>query len=266
MPISGLTIDLFAAPFKNASADGSVLLGIELRGRDLKMVPEESVEVAYAALDNDSKIRASQTMTFKLNLQPEVLARGEQTGLRLFRRLTLPPGRYQLRVGARETEGGRSGSVVTDLEVPDFTKAPLAMSGLLLTSPTGARMPTVARDERIIGVLPAPPVGLRTFPQSDEVALLVELYDSNAAPHSVEISTIVASPDGSVALESREKPFSEEFGAERTYRHQARVPMSELNPGSYVLTVQARSSLDPGTVVSRQTAFKVVAAAAPPTR
>ena len=48
-------------------------------------------------------------------------------------RIALPPGRYQLRVGVRETGAGEMGSVFYDLQVPDYNASGLAMSGLLLT-------------------------------------------------------------------------------------------------------------------------------------
>ena len=65
-----------------------------------------------------------------MNLRPETRARVEQTGVRLLNRIDLPPGRYQLRVAARDTGRRRVGSVIYDLEVPDFYKLPFSMSGL----------------------------------------------------------------------------------------------------------------------------------------
>ena len=34
LPVSGLTMHVFAAPFKGTAPNASVLLGVELRGRD----------------------------------------------------------------------------------------------------------------------------------------------------------------------------------------------------------------------------------------
>ena len=64
-------------------------------------------------------------------------------------RLKLPPGRYQLRMAARETGGGRVGSVTYDLDVPDFTKAPLTMSGILIASGEGQGVMTAKADEEL---------------------------------------------------------------------------------------------------------------------
>ena len=51
-----------------------------------------------------------------------------------FKRIDLPPGRYRLQVAASDPVTGVAGSVISDLEVPDFEKATFAMSGLLVTS------------------------------------------------------------------------------------------------------------------------------------
>ena len=55
-------------------------------------------------------------------MKPETAARIKSHGIRLNERVMLPPGRYQLRVGVRESEAGESGSVFYDLTVPDFSK------------------------------------------------------------------------------------------------------------------------------------------------
>jgi hypothetical protein len=44
-----------------------------------------------------------------------------------------------VRIAARQTGADRIGSVFYDLQVPDFTKNSLMMSGLLLTAPSSER-------------------------------------------------------------------------------------------------------------------------------
>ena len=136
---------VFAAPFKGTAPNASVLLGVELRGRDLKLDAERQARSSRTSRSTrNGKVTGGNTDSLTLNLQPETKARVEQTGLRMLNRLDLPPGRYQLRVAAHDPAGGNVGSVLYDLEVPDFYKAPFSMSGLVLTSAAGAAMPTVA--------------------------------------------------------------------------------------------------------------------------
>ena len=52
--------------------------------------------------------------------------------------------------------------------------------------------------------MPGPPVAARSFPQNDDVALFVEVYDNDAAkPHKVDITTTVTSDEGKVMIKDR---------------------------------------------------------------
>ena len=112
LPVSGLTLHVFAAPFKGAAPNASVLFGVEMRGRDLQLAQNAKVVLSYLAIDQNGKIKAGNTDSLAMpNLKPETRARIEQTGLRVLNRLDLPPGKYQLRVAAHDTNGGNVGSV-----------------------------------------------------------------------------------------------------------------------------------------------------------
>ena len=178
----------------------------------------------------------------------------------MLRRFDLPAGRYQLRVAAHDTAGGRIGSVNYDLEVPDYSKLPLSMSGLLLTSRAGTHTPTARPDPALQRAMPAPPVALRMFPRDDEVLVFAEIYERAAAtPHSVDITTTVTAGGTVVWTHSDERSSSELQGANGGYGHTVRVPMSGFQPGGYVLHVEARSRL--GQTASREVPFEVAPSA-----
>jgi VWFA-related protein len=267
LPISdGLTMRVFAAPFKGTAPNASVLVTAEMRGRDVHTDPNDALELTYAALTVKGSIADGKTDTVRMtNLRPETKARVAQTGVRFLNRLSLPPGRYQLRFAARDSASGGVGSVLYDLEVPDFSKAPLSMSGLVLTSAWGSQWATVRADDQLRQVLPGPPIALRQFPQNDEIALFTEVYDNQAAsPHKVDILTTVTSDDGKVLIKAEDERDSAELGgANGGYGYTARVPLASLAPGAYVLTVEARSRLGDGATARRQTEFTVTPAAAP---
>ena len=53
-------------------------------------------------------------------------------------------------------------------------------------------------------MLPGPPVASRSFPQNDDVALFVEVYDNeDAKPHKVDIMTTVTTDEGTVVFQDR---------------------------------------------------------------
>jgi hypothetical protein len=237
-----------------------VLVGVELLGRDLTLEANNKVEVSFLAVDAKGKIWSPRNDKLTMNLRPETKARVEQTGFRLLNRMELPSGRYQVRVAARDVAKATLGSIIYDLEVPDFYKQPLGVSGLTMTSLAGAAMLTAQADEQLKTVLPAPPIGQRIFSQSDEIALFAEVYDNTGgSPHKVDIVTTVTADEGTVLYKNEETRDSSELqGSKGGYGYTARIPLGELRPGSYVLRVEGRSRLGQGQTAARDVQFRIV--------
>jgi VWFA-related protein len=259
LPISGLTLQVFAAPFKGTPPNASVLLGIEMSGKDLQLGPGDKLQISYMAVDAKGKSRAGNTETATLNLRPETKAIVERSGIRTLSRLQIPPGRYQLRVAASDLATNAVGSVLYDLDVPDFSKSPLAISGLALTSVSASRVPTVRPDEELRQVLPASPIGIRVFPPDDEIALFAEVYDNaGGSSHKVDVTTTVTSDEGKVVFKTEETRESSELqGKSGGYGVSARVPVKGFARGLYVLKVEARSRLSDGPTADRQVQFRI---------
>jgi VWFA-related protein len=260
LPVSGLTMHVFAAPFKGAPPNASVLLGVEMRGRDLQISQNDKVQLSYFAIDANGKIKGGNTDSLTMpTLRAETKSRIEQTGLRMLNRLELPPGRYQLRVAAHDGGGGNVGSVLYDLDVPDFVKSSFNISGLVMTSASGSQLPTIRPDETLKAVLPGPPIARREFPQNDEIALFAEVYDNAGnTPHKVDITSTVTSDEGKVMFKADETRDSTDLGGKTGgYGYAARIPLKDLAPGSYVLTVSAKSRLGNGPASDRQVQFTV---------
>ena len=191
--ISGLTISAFAAPFKGAGANDAIALAIEVDGSALKFTqtPQglfaNDLEITLFAADANGKIKDGAHDVIALALKPATHDLVQQGVFRVIRRLQVPPGKYQLRIGARES-GGKVGTVIYDLDAPDFTKGNLSMSGIALASASGSRFPTASPDPNVNefkDVLPAPPSASREFPRNDTLAVFAEVYDNDeqdAAP------------------------------------------------------------------------------------
>jgi VWFA-related protein len=259
LPVSGLTMHVFTAPFKGAAPNASVLFGVEMRGRDLQLSQNSKILISYIAIDATGKVRGGNTDSLTMPaMRPETKARIEQTGLRVLNRLDLPPGKYQFRVAAHDSTGGNVGSVQMDLEVPDFQKVPFSVSGITLTSGAGSQMPTVRPDEQLKAVLPGPAVALRSFPQNDEVAVFAEVYDNaGGTPHKVDITASVITDEGKVMFTANEVRDSTELGGKTGgYGYSTKIPMKDLPPGAYVLKVEAKSRLG-DTTASRDVRIRV---------
>ena len=124
----------------------------------------------------------------------------------------------------------------------------------------GAMRPTVRPDEQLRGVLPASPVALRSFPQDDELAIFAEIYDNSASsPHKVDITATVTTDEGRVMFKTDEERDSSDLGGKSGgYGFSAKIPMKELAPGPYVLTVSAKSRIGSNNTVQRQVRINVL--------
>ncbi len=264
LPVSGVTMRVFASPFKGTAPNASVLVGVEMLGRDLTL-DGGKVDLSYMAISSTAKVFGARNDALTLNLRPDTRERVQRSGIRVLNRIDVPPGRYQLRIAARDQGKSTLGSIIYDLEVPDFYKADFSISGLVITSLGSGAMMTAKPDEGTRTVLPTPPNAQRTFAQNDELALFAEIYDNaNKTPHKVDITATVLTDDGRVLYKNEEARDSSELqGAKGAYGYTARIPLSEIAPGSYVLQVEAKSRLEKDKTAGRQVQITVLPAARP---
>jgi VWFA-related protein len=263
LPVTGLGLTASAAPFRGARGTAAVSVTLEIEGSRFKFSEKDGrifdeVEVSMLAIDADGKGRDGGRDVVQLTLRPQtrdaILARG----VRIMRRLELSPGIYYLRIGARETGSGSVGTVMLDLEVPDFSKEPLVMSGIVLTSAAGA-VPTARADEQFKDVLPGAPTTARDFARDDVLVTFAEVYDNQTrVPHRVEIRTSVLADSGAVVFTTSEERRSEELGAAGGgYGHSAKIPLKDLPPGRYALRVEAKALLSNGGAALRELEFRI---------
>jgi VWFA-related protein len=265
LPLAGLKLHASAAAFKGTPPNASVVLAIEADGHSFAFNEKDGklasdFEVSALAIDSQGKIRGGDRSMVTFALKPESRPLFEQTGVRVTTRLQLPPGRYQIRVAGREGATGRLGSVTYDMDVPDLTKEPLTVSGIILGSASGTRTRTVKQDEELKAVLPGGTmVANRDFPRGDQVAVFAEVYDNDVKqPHVVDISTRVVSEDGrDVYKTSEERQTSELQGKPGGYGHQAIFSTKDFAPGLYLLTVEAKSRAGKSQPVGRTIPFRV---------
>jgi VWFA-related protein len=268
LPIPGLRLTAAAAPFKGTGKTATIRLVVQVDGRDLTFGKrngklESALDLAVVAIDGQNG--KSKGGTHFLLTMPVPEAAREQvaaTGVRVTTQLDLPPGGYQLRIGAADAASQRVGSVHYDLQVPDFTDAPLAMSGVVLTSALASQVRTAVAspDDLMRKALPGPPTVSREFRTGEELALVAEVYDNEPkTPHTVDITTSLRSDDGRVVYSHEDQRSSTELGGGiGGYGHQARIPLKGMAPGLYVLRVEARTRLGKGFAASREVQFRIV--------
>jgi VWFA-related protein len=249
IPITGIPLSLSAAAFKGTAPNASIALALEMRADAFRFTEKGStfldrVQVAFSAVDAGGTIRPGHKHVLGMEMGAATVAAARERGFRVVSEIVLPPGRYQLRASAAEEGANRTGSVFYDLEVPDFYKAPFAMSGIALASASTSATPTVRPSDTLRDVLPGPLATAREFPTNDQIALFAEFYENlpNAPPHSIALSTTVRAEDGRVVFENREQRSSADLqGKSGGYGYGVRVPLTEFTPGVYVIRIEGRS-------------------------
>jgi len=264
LAVSGLPLRVFAAPYKGEGREATVAISVEIDASKLNLEAQGetyvgALEVSFSSIDTHNKIFPGQTFTSKLSLKPDTYARAVRQGLRVLTGTRLAPGRYQLRVAA-SNRSTRSGSVVYDLTVPDFGKDALTMSGVSLASAASAEGLTIATQNPLADALPGPITSTRDFSPRDTLNLYTEVYESarTDTPHTVDLATELRAEDGRAIVRRTEERSSKELlGKSGGYGFAATLPLTDVQAGTYIIHVEARSNAGDRPTVSRDILIRV---------
>ncbi|HEV8398017.1 MAG TPA: VWA domain-containing protein [Vicinamibacterales bacterium] len=261
LPVAGMPVKVFAGAFKGEAPNAAVAVVLELDASKLDFVEangtfNESLEIANAATNSTGKVFPGERNTAKLALKPDTYKSAREHGFRLLTQMNLPPGKYQLRLAAANATG-KAGSVLYDLEIPDFYKASFAMSGVAITSVAASLTPTVRAKNPLGDFLPGPPVATREFMAGDTLMFFAEFYENGANnKHKVDLKAELRADDGRVVLTaSEERESSEVKGG--GYGFAGRLPLSELTPGLYVLHIEGKSRVGDNNAASRDIQVRI---------
>jgi VWFA-related protein len=264
LPVNGVPLKVFAAPYKGTAPNAAVAYVTEVDVTNFEFVEKdgvfsETIEVVNTATDAKGKVFPGERQFVNLNLKPDTLARARNRGFRLVNQLSLPPGRYQLRVAASSRDG-RTGSVLYDLEVPDFSKEKFVMSGVAVTSRAAAEAPTVRPKDPLADYLPGPPTTMREFTRDDTIAIFAEFYENNPGgpAHMLDFKAELRAEGGRVVQSVTDQRSSTDLqGGSGGYGFSARMALDDVEPGLYVLHVEGQARIGDLPVVSRDIQIRV---------
>jgi VWFA-related protein len=263
IPAGNLPMAVFAAPFKTDQKNASVIVVVEIAGGSLRFQERnatflDDLEFSLIAAGPNGKIEQTDSGNVALDVKPEIRQRIATSGVRFLSRIALPAGRYQLRVAAREAGAGAASVVHYDLEVPDFNKEQLAMSGLVLTTASAMEAATPRGDVPLRKILQTPPTAARTFVSDDVMSVYAEIYENVLQmAHGLDIVTTVQAADGRNVFSSHSEHSSEASTSGQTIPYEVEVPLKGLAAGAYVLRVEARSRLGNGPTAVREVPFGI---------
>jgi hypothetical protein len=263
VPTSNLKMRAAVQAIKGASETGAVHLVVDIPGGQVPFQQTDGyfgneLVVTYEALDSSGIRRAANRHTANFTMKPLTHDQVNRYGISLTTQFNLPPGHYQLRIGVRERLTGLAGSIYADLEVPAFLTTRLALSDLTLSTPRfGLGFSLVNDTERLPRVLPAPPTTRREFERSEPLAGYVEIYANDRRAHTVDLEARLTTDDGREVFRAVDHKQAKELsGATGGHGFLIWLPLKDLQPGRYLLVMEARSRLD-NVPVQRETVITV---------
>jgi VWFA-related protein len=276
LPKNDLPLRLHAIPMPDSDGpspgkDAKVIVALELT------VPTKSMKTAdtdrllddiryglYAIDLKGAKVRERTGSGAKVALRPRpgLAVVPDKVTYEIVSELQLPPGDYQLRASATSEKLAAGGSVYLSFEVPDFSKADLLLTDLVIAYADGPHVP-IARDlPRVViqttrlevvrrGATPVggrvappaaepppfPPPALpfdptldRVFTSRDTLRLFFKTIRKGSAPLTATISALTH--DDQIAV-----TFKRELPAGPQPHLDVRLPLAQLSPGPYRLLV-----------------------------
>jgi len=256
--VNDVIVRAVAAPYKGMGNNATVALAIEFDISKLDLVEKNGVltgdvEVSFIATDTKGKVRPGKRYDTTMTLKKAAAETAFRTGVRVISQIELPKGKYQLRIAA----GGhsRAGSLVYDLEVPDFSQG-LQMSGVSLTTATSAMLSTFRAADPLGKALPGPPVAMRDFAREDTIVLYAEAYDRTRGAQlpliTADLRTATGDVIGKLLQQKQSSALHAEMGG---IGLSATLPLAGVRTGIYVIHVEARA--ENGSVAQRNVPIRV---------
>jgi len=194
---------------------------------------QEQLDLLVTAFDRDGRPRGSSRQTATLVLRAGI---AEPVSYEVLSRIDLPPGPYQIRLAAFSAMTGYTGSVYADVDLPDFTRSGIHLSGVMLSAAEG---PVIAPPDALATLVPVLPTSRRQFAATDRVEGFVRLAQGgSAAPGDVTLGVRLTDATDTVVIRSTEPVAAARFTG-RTADVRFTVPLAQLAPGEYLLTVEA---------------------------
>lgn len=166
-------------------------------------------------------------------------------------RLPVTPGRYELRLGVKTGED-RTASVYTYVDVPDFAREPLSLSGIVLSA---IPSPKLAPKGAFADLMPVAPTARRSFRTSDRVTVFLRVYQGGShALAPATITTRVIDSTNAQLGDGFMKVGPASFTKARSYDYRFELPVRDLSRGEYLLTVDVVAA---DKTAQRQLRFRV---------
>jgi VWFA-related protein len=240
------------APRSGSNAALAIVAGIRQPGSAERVV--QDVELLVSAFSPEGRPRGSKAQNARVTLRPVTSGYAQ---FEVLSRLDLEPGRYSLRIAANNKSTGLSGSVYTDVEIPDFKKSGVSLSGLVLTATPAI---VSAPKDAFASLIPVVPTIRREFARTDRVTAFMRVYQGGSGPlASVPFEARILNDRNARVFGSSGTLAASDFTADRSADYRLDLPLADLEPGPYLLTITMQ--LKGGAVAGRDVRFSAGASA-----
>jgi VWFA-related protein len=257
LPIPDLPMQMRVAPFLDRDRRAALAIALTVTQATTASAPEAAapgvktpatVDVLASVFDSQGRSFGSRRLTVRT---PPAPPGGGNLRYEVLPRLPVPPGRYEVRLGA-QTADGRRGSVYTFVDVPEFTREALSMSGIAVAAtPSVAPAPADAYAD----LLPIVPTARREFAPTDRVTAFLRLYQGGSrALVPVAMTTRLVNGRNEQLSETVRTVDATAFARTRSFDNRFDVPVRYLAPGEYLLTVDVAAA---GETARRAVRFRM---------
>lgn len=235
LPVSDVPMTAAVAPFQKKGKDATVAVTLGVYGV-VGAKPKDTVDLIVTAFDSDGgKQRTERTkadVVFRSGAAATTM-----TFFEVQSRIDLKPGRYQVRLAAHRGNTDDRGSVFTDIEVPNFEKDDLSLSGVALSMSPG---PVSAPRGALSDLLPVVPTTVRDFTRDASVDSLVRIYQGGRGTLQPVTMSVQFIDTNNVVVMSRKEPIAAgQFLATRSFEYRLPLPIRAFQPGAYVMRLEA---------------------------
>jgi len=237
-PKTDVSLLMSAAPFATPDLQSAVLaIVVGVRGQAVRVsgtTMPTTADVLAGVFDRNGRELGSARQTIELTPhQPSDQPFDYET----VSRIALKPGRYEVRTAVEDNRSDRAGSVYGYVDVPDFAREPVSLSGLIVEAgPAILEAPPILRD-----LVPGMPTARRVFARGERVSAFVRLYQGlSRAMIPGYLTAEIRDDQNQSVFHQESRILPEQFGAGRAMDFSLDVPTDRLPAGAYLLSIEAR--------------------------
>lgn len=209
----------------------------------------DTLRIGILALTPDAKIKASFQRDIQFTGTWKPTAKGTFVMNEV---IDLPSDPLTVRVGVTSSALGKTGTTHVEVDVPDYRDSDVQLSPLILGTPQYSLDAAVGLDT-IRTLVPYQPATSRTFSNTDTLRVFSRVYWRTKYPNTdvrVSVQGPTPIPSQATTIAGVRAPTGHTQG-----RFNTSLPLRSLQPGSYVLRVEASQAA--GKSFVREVPFEV---------